>query len=72
MPLTFTISSDPIDVSAYSPNLELKDHEFDGWYYIENGKSVKVDTIDPAKDYGNKRLFADWKQVAGESVNEIR
>lgn len=74
VPLTFTISSDPIDVSAYSPSpeLEFEDYKFDGWYYIENGNYVKVDTIDPAKDYGNKRLFADWKQVAGESVNEIR
>lgn len=74
VPLTFTISSDPIDVSAYSPSpeLEFEDYKFDGWYYIENGNYVKVDTIDPAKDYGNKRLFADWKEVAGESVNEIR
>lgn len=74
VPLTFTISSDPIDVSAYSPSpeLEFEDYKFDGWYYIENGNYVKVDTIDPAKDYGNKRLFADWIQVAGESVNEIR
>lgn len=73
VPLTFTISSDPIDVSAYSPNLELKNYEFDGWCYLENGENwVKVYSIDPAKDYGNKRLFAQWKEVAGESVNEIR
>ena len=72
VPLTFTISSDTIDVSAYIPTFELDNYEFDGWYYIENGNSVKVDTVDPAKDYGNKRLFAQWKQVAGESVNEIR
>ena len=72
VPLTFTISSDTIDVSAYIPRLEFDNHEFDGWYYIENGYRVKVYSIDPAKDYGNKRLFADWKQVAGESVNEIR
>lgn len=72
VPLTFTISSDTIDVSAYIPTFVLDNHEFDGWYYIENGYRVKVYSIDPAKDYGNKRLFADWKQVAGESVNEIR
>lgn len=72
VPLTFTISSKPIDVSAYSPTFVLDKHEFDGWYYIENGYRVKVYSIDPAKDYGNKRLFADWKPVAGESVNEIR
>lgn len=72
VPLTFTISSDTIDVSAYIPTFVLDNHEFDGWYYIENGYRVKVYSIDPAKDYGNKRLFADWKSVAGESVNEIR
>ena len=72
VPLTFTISSDPIDVSAYSPTFVLDNQEFDGWCYLENGYWVKVYSIDPAKDYGNKRLFAQWKQVAGESVNEIR
>lgn len=70
VPLTFTISSDTIDVSAYIPTFELDNYEFDGWYYIENGNSVKVDTVDPAKDYGNKRLFAQWKQVAGETEGE--
>lgn len=72
VPLTFTISSEEINVFSYIPTFTLDNHEFDGWYYIENGYRVKVYSIDPAKDYGNKRLFADWKQVAGESVNEIR
>ena len=74
VPLTFTISSDPIDVSAYIPTFVLDNHEFDGWCYLENGEDwVKVYSIDPAKDYGNKRLFAQWKEIsAGETVNEIR
>lgn len=72
VPLTFTISSEEINVFSYIPTFTLDNHEFDGWYYIENGYRVKVYSIDPAKDYGNKRLFADWKLVAGESVNEIR
>lgn len=73
VPLTFTISSKTIDVSSYSPQLKLENYEFVGWYYLdEDANPVMVDTINPAKDYGNKRLFADWKQVAGESLNEIR
>lgn len=70
VPLTFTISSDTIDVSAYIPKLELKNLEFDGWYYIENGDPVMVYTINPAEDYGNKRLFAQWKQISGETEGE--
>lgn len=70
MPLTFTISSDTIDVSAYIPKLELKNHEFVGWYYIENGNPVMVYTINPAEDYGKKRLFAQWKQISGETEGE--
>lgn len=64
VPLTFTISSDPIDVSVYTPTYEKENSKFVGWYYLdEDANPVMVDTIDPAKDYGNKRLFADWKQV---------
>ena len=70
VPLTFTISSDTIDVSAYIPTFELDNYEFDGWYYIENGDPVMVYTINPAEDYGNKRLFAQWKQISGETEGE--
>ena len=72
VPLTFTISSDTIDVSAYIPTFVLDKYEFDGWCYLENGEDwVKVYSIDPAKDYGNKRLFAQWKEIsAGETEGE--
>ena len=70
MPLTFTISSEEINVSSYMPTFTLDELEFDGWYYIENGYRVKVYSIDPAEDYGNKRLFAQWKQISGETEGE--
>ena len=70
VPLTFTISSEEINVSSYMPTFTLDELEFDGWYYIENGYRVKVYSIDPAEDYGNKRLFAQWKQISGETEGE--
>ena len=70
VPLTFTISSDPIDVSVYTPTYEKENNKFVGWYYIENGNPVMVYTINPAEDYGNKRLFAQWEQISGETEGE--
>lgn len=73
VPLTFTISSGEINVSSYLPTFTLDEHEFDGWCYLENGEDwVKVYSIDPAEDYGNKRLFAQWKKIssAGETEGE--
>ena len=72
VPLTFTISSGEIKVSSYMPTFTLDNHEFVGWYYLdEDANPVMVDTINPAKDYGNKRLFAQWKEIsAGETEGE--
>ena len=52
------------------PTFTLDELEFVGWYYIENGDPVMVYTINPAEDYGNKRLFAQWKQISGETEGE--
>lgn len=67
-PLTFTISSDIIDVSDYTPTYVSENYEFNGWYYIENGNRVMINTIDPKTDYGNKRLFAHGEKISSDEV----